>query len=92
MTMAPNVATESKALLEMVQLLVAQGVTEVPEKFIQPEHVRQTVHPVGAVSPDMIPVVDMAGLEGDTKDQVMADIAKACEEWGFFQVPDLSGF
>ncbi|KAG0597869.1 hypothetical protein M758_12G026800 [Ceratodon purpureus] len=96
-TMAPKVGhgdgegatskgTESKALLEMVQLLVAQGVKQVPEKFIQPEHIRRTVHEVGAVSSDMIPVIDMAGLDGDNKDQVMADVAKACEEWGFFQV------
>lgn len=28
----------------------------------------------------------MTGLDGENKDQVIADIAKACEEWGFFQV------
>jgi hypothetical protein len=97
MTVAPTVGTTygggesatpkgSEALLEMVQLLVAQGVKEVPEKFIQPEHVRRTVHQVGAVCSDAIPVIDMAELDGDNKDHVMAAIARACEDWGFFQV------
>ena len=71
----------------MVQLLVSQAVKEVPAKFIQPEHIRRTVHQVGAAQSDQIPVnIDMAALDGGHKGQVMADIAKASEEWGFFQV------
>lgn len=82
---------DSKALLEMVQLLVAQGVTEVPKKFIQPEQLRVQQAPTSRLSSDklMIPVIDMAGLDGDNKDHVMAEIARACEKWGFFQVPCL---
>ena len=33
-----------------------------------------------------IPVIDMAGLEGAGRDSTIAEIGRACAEWGFFQV------
>ena len=55
--------TSTKALLAMVQLLVAQGVTEVPKKCIQPEQfqvqqVSSTRIPTDTLA---IPVIAMAG-------------------------------
>lgn len=33
-----------------------------------------------------IPVIDMAGLEGAARDSTIAEIGRACADWGFFQV------
>lgn len=79
-----------KKPLEMVQLLVDRGVTAVPEKFIQPVHERPArLTDPGYVSGGrdlQVPVIDMAGVEGERRGQIMAEVSRACEEWGFFQV------
>lgn len=33
-----------------------------------------------------IPVIDFSKLNGEESAKTMAEIATACEEWGFFQV------
>lgn len=33
-----------------------------------------------------VPVIDFSKLEGDEREKTMAEIAKGCEGWGFFQV------
>ena len=46
-------------------------------------------HPTAARSAvaDSVPVIDVANLiEGSAADDVVADIAAACESWGFFQI------
>ena len=72
---------ESKVPMEMVQLLVEQGMTEVPQKWVQPESVR--LQPTAKLQ---VPSIDLSTLEGDDKGEVKAAIAKAFEEWGFLQV------
>lgn len=72
---------ETKVPMEMVQLLVEQGMTEVPQKWVQPESVR--LQPTVKLQ---VPSIDLSTLEGDDKGEVKAAIAKAFEEWGFLQV------
>lgn len=72
---------ETKVPMEMVQLLVEQGMTEVPQKWVQPESVR--LQPTAKLQ---VPSIDLSTLEGDDKGEVKAAIAKAFEEWGFLQV------
>lgn len=33
-----------------------------------------------------IPVIDFSKLNGEERDKTLSEIARACEEWGFFQV------
>ena len=87
------------AVGNMVQDLVDQGITEVPPRFIRPlqERTNSLSNPVQMLSTKVqIPEIDMAVLlqedgEGDPelekkKSLLRADIVRACEEWGFFQV------
>jgi hypothetical protein len=74
--------------LTRVQHMVEKGVTEVPEAFIQPPHMRASARSLDFNQ--QIPVIDMALLSRDEqgKKQVLADITRACEQWGFFRVID----
>lgn len=74
--------------LTRVQHMVEKGVTEVPEAFIQPPHMRASARSLDTNL--LTPVIDMALLNRDEegKKQVQADITRACEEWGFFRVID----
>ena len=79
---------ETKVPMEMVQLLVEQGMTEVPQKWVQPESVR--LQPTAKLSEHrQVPCIDLSTLEGDDKGEVKAAIAKAFKEWGFLQVSRL---
>ena len=78
--------TKYTPILEMVQPLVEQGVTEVPARFIQPEDQRVGASLQAAPGTYQIPIIDMSELDGDRRDQVLAQISSACEEFGFFQV------
>lgn len=76
---------ETKVPMEMVQLLVEQGMTEVPQKWVQPESVR--LQPTAKLPENrQVPSIDLSTLEGDDKGEVKAAIAKAFQEWGFLQV------
>lgn len=37
-----------------------------------------------------IPVIDFSKLTGEERAQTLSEIAIACEDWGFFQVPTIS--
>ncbi|XP_073392810.1 uncharacterized protein [Physcomitrium patens] len=75
---------------QMVQGLVGQsgGLSSVPSRFVQPAHgsPRRT-HSSDQL--DAVPVIDMEGMHApdqELRSRVVAEIAKACEEWGFFQL------
>ncbi|XP_073392812.1 jasmonate-induced oxygenase 4-like isoform X3 [Physcomitrium patens] len=77
---------------QMVQGLVGQsgGLSSVPSRFVQPAHgsPRRT-HSSDQL--DAVPVIDMEGMHApdqELRSRVVAEIAKACEEWGFFQVSE----
>ncbi|XP_024365321.1 jasmonate-induced oxygenase 2 [Physcomitrium patens] len=69
---------------QMVQPLVKAGITVVPPRFIQPAESRPG--PPVEANGSQIPVIDMSGLYDERRNQVLAEIAHACQEWGFFQV------
>ncbi|XP_073392813.1 uncharacterized protein [Physcomitrium patens] len=79
---------------QMVQGLVGQsgGLSSVPSRFVQPAHgsPRRT-HSSDQL--DAVPVIDMEGMHApdqELRSRVVAEIAKACEEWGFFQVSEVT--
>ncbi|KAJ7555801.1 hypothetical protein O6H91_05G055700 [Diphasiastrum complanatum] len=71
----------------LAQRLAQQGVKEVPERFIKPiaerpaSQLSSPNHSRGSV-----PVIDLAGLQGGSRQHTMAQIDEACQDWGFFQV------
>ncbi|KAJ7564825.1 hypothetical protein O6H91_02G035200 [Diphasiastrum complanatum] len=66
--------------------LVDGGLTRIPDRYILPPHQRPNYSQV--LSCDNIPVIDLAGLDSgyENRAQVITDIAKACQNWGFYQV------
>ncbi|KAJ7513448.1 hypothetical protein O6H91_08G018200 [Diphasiastrum complanatum] len=67
-----------------VQCLVETGITQIPDAYIQPPHLRLSV--TKFESSNEIPVIDLAGLEDDRRSGVLEEIRNASERWGFFQV------
>ncbi|KAH7442539.1 hypothetical protein KP509_03G093000 [Ceratopteris richardii] len=77
--MPPPVKLSESDLVEKI----SKG-DEIPANFILPVEHRPEV--CLTRSSDEIPVVDLAGLDGDKREEVLSVIHKACLEWGFFQV------
>ncbi|KAG0625240.1 hypothetical protein M758_2G039400 [Ceratodon purpureus] len=67
--------------------IVESGIEQVPPEFIKPPHER--VSRLDSEGPhEQIPVIDFSMLDdkGAGKRQVLAEIARACEEWGCFHL------
>ncbi|XP_068644330.1 jasmonate-induced oxygenase 1-like isoform X1 [Aristolochia californica] len=70
-----------------VQALSERGLNAVPERYIKPPSDRPLPCYQANLSDDNnIPLIDMAGLDGPTRDDTMRRISDACRKWGFFQV------
>ncbi|KAG6541642.1 hypothetical protein Mapa_016907 [Marchantia paleacea] len=73
---------DMSAMKDRVQYLVDSGISQIPAAFIRPLDER----PLGVTGFDRIPVVDMSEVDGKGRERIRAEVGKACEEWGFFQV------
>jgi hypothetical protein len=78
---------------QMVQEVICQpgGLSQVPSRFIQPVEERPQRTDCSG-KPQGIPVIDMEGMaaaDSQRREHVVAEIARACEHWGFFQVCEL---
>ncbi|KAG0625241.1 hypothetical protein M758_2G039500 [Ceratodon purpureus] len=72
---------------DMLLSIVESGIEQVPPEFIKPPHER--VSRLDSEGPhEQIPVIDLAMLDdkGAGKRQVLAEIVRACEEWGCFHL------
>ena len=80
-----------------VKNLCEKGITRVPLKYILPE----TERPINPsrfgddceykklndnVDNLKLPIIDFAQLQGSNRRHAIASLAKACQEYGFFQV------
>lgn len=63
-----------------VQSIADSGAKTIPERYVKPPSDRPS-HAADAGSQLAIPVIDLA----DDERMIAADVASACEEWGFFQ-------
>nr|CAD1828807.1 unnamed protein product [Ananas comosus var. bracteatus] len=63
-----------------VQSIADGGAKTIPERYVKPPSDRPS-HAADAGSQLAIPVIDLA----DDERMIAADVASACEEWGFFQ-------
>jgi len=66
-----------------VKGLVDSGVSEVPERYIQPPRERIRKHDSGVCDD---PPIDLSKLNGAEHEKVVDEIARAAETLGFFQV------
>ncbi|KAF9605261.1 hypothetical protein IFM89_015877 [Coptis chinensis] len=68
-----------------VKGMIDSGLSEVPDRFIQPEHERINKKNMDShvVS---LPLIDLSELDGAKHDQVVETLVKSAETLGFFQV------
>ncbi|KAK9064052.1 hypothetical protein SSX86_017924 [Deinandra increscens subsp. villosa] len=67
-----------------VKHLCDNGLTQVPNKYILPEPDRP--HSLVVDGCIDLPVIDFAQLQGANRPRVLESIARACQEFGFFQL------
>lgn len=77
-----------------VRSLCEGGITKVPPKYILPEEERPnsgtwdagTKYGSSEVDNLKLPVIDFAQLQGSNRSHAISSLAKACQDYGFFQV------
>lgn len=71
--------------IQRVQILAESGLSVLPSQYIRPESERPCEK---LVDPEVeIPQINLSGLEDENQRKfILAEIAHACEEWGFFQI------
>ncbi|THG18508.1 hypothetical protein TEA_004220 [Camellia sinensis var. sinensis] len=69
-----------------VKGLVDAGVVKIPKIFIRPSNdPPETPNP--RLTNLQVPIIDLGGIDGrDRRDEIVDEIRRASEEWGFFQV------
>ncbi|XP_038697214.1 1-aminocyclopropane-1-carboxylate oxidase homolog 1-like [Tripterygium wilfordii] len=73
---------ESKA---GVKGLVDSGISTIPPFFIHPPDSLSTIVP-NSSNPNIIPTVDLSGVDSDKRPVLVQQVARACRELGFFQI------
>jgi len=69
-----------------VQTLAANGMAEVPSRFIRSESERLSFSPHSTMSLEPIPTIDLEGLHDFRRQFTLAAIFSACRDWGCFQI------
>lgn len=81
--------SEESKYMDGVRHLCESSITKVPSKYILPVSERPQVMGEERRSTSLnlnLPVIDLALLQTSERSQVLKSLAKACEEYGFFQV------
>ncbi|KAI8003362.1 hypothetical protein LOK49_LG08G02762 [Camellia lanceoleosa] len=69
-----------------VKGLVDAGVVKIPKIFIRPSNDPPDT-PNSRLTNLQVPIIDLGGIDGrDRRDEIVDEIRRASEEWGFFQV------
>ncbi|KAL6493035.1 Envelope glycoprotein gp160 [Orobanche gracilis] len=74
------------AVSGIIPLTALAGQKHLEQRFVRDEDERPKV-PYNQFS-DEIPVISLAGIVGNNREEICRKIVKACEEWGIFQVVD----
>ncbi|KAL3742818.1 hypothetical protein ACJRO7_018168 [Eucalyptus globulus] len=61
-------------------------IDRVPNNYIRPEADRPNLTEVGASDASTIPLIDLQGLFGPNRDDIIRQIGEACQQDGFFQI------
>ncbi|KAL3742810.1 hypothetical protein ACJRO7_018163 [Eucalyptus globulus] len=62
------------------------GINRVPNSYIRPEADRPNLTEVEASDASTIPLIDLQGLFGPNRDDIIRQIGEACQQDGFFQI------
>ena len=66
---------------------LASGNSQIPSNYIRPENDRPKLDEVESFDgDDSIPLIDLQGLDGPDRFDVINQIGLACQFYGFFQV------
>ncbi|KAK3434082.1 hypothetical protein EUGRSUZ_L00350 [Eucalyptus grandis] len=65
---------------------LASGIDRVPDNYIRSEADRPNLTEVEASDASSIPLVDLQGLSGPNRDDIIRQIGRACQQDGFFQI------
>ncbi|KAK6929132.1 Non-hem dioxygenase N-terminal domain [Dillenia turbinata] len=84
------VSIETESLYQKgVKNLCENGITKVPKKYILPipDRPKSENEDLSVVNSNLkLPILDFAQLQSSNRSEVIASLAKACEEYGFFQL------
>lgn len=71
-----------------VKGLVDSGVVKIPKIFIYPTEERPNKHPETGQVPSslQVPTIDLDGVDGWGRKEIVDKIRRASESWGFFQI------
>ncbi|KAA8539220.1 hypothetical protein F0562_025912 [Nyssa sinensis] len=72
-----------------VRHLCESGITKIPRKYILPISDRPNSQKGDHNAENLsikLPIIDFAELQGSNRSQILNSLAKACEEFGFFQL------
>ncbi|KAJ6850592.1 protein DMR6-LIKE OXYGENASE 2-like [Iris pallida] len=73
------------ASMKLLSDLVAENGGTIPDNYVRPPSDRPNLHEVETLRVS-IPVIDLQGLKGSSRHEVVKAIGMACESDGFFQV------
>lgn len=65
---------------------LASTVQSVPSNYIRPIDNRPNLTQVEVSDASAIPLIDLEGLHGPRRSEIIQQIALACQHYGFFQV------
>lgn len=65
---------------------MASKIDRVPNNYIRPESDRPNLSEVETLTGTSIPCIDLHGLFGPNRAEIVKQIGQACEQHGFFQV------
>lgn len=80
--------TKEKEYQKGVRHLCESGITRIPKKYVLPISDRPLIVKKQEKNDENLnlPIIDFAQLQGPNRSQVLKSLAKACEEYGFFQL------
>ncbi|KAF7848098.1 hypothetical protein BT93_L2297 [Corymbia citriodora subsp. variegata] len=65
---------------------LASSIDRVPDNYIRPEADRPNLIEVEVSDISSIPLIDLQGLSGPNRDDIIKQIGQACQQDGFFQI------
>ncbi|KAH7537035.1 hypothetical protein FEM48_Zijuj03G0049600 [Ziziphus jujuba var. spinosa] len=82
--------SESGEYHKGVKYLCGNGIAKVPAMYILPVSERPDIDPrninIASNHSINLPIIDFAQLQGTNRSQTIVSLAKACQEYGFFQL------
>uniref|UniRef100_A0A2N9H2Z8 Fe2OG dioxygenase domain-containing protein n=1 Tax=Fagus sylvatica TaxID=28930 RepID=A0A2N9H2Z8_FAGSY len=69
-----------------VKGLLDSGITTIPRFFIHPPEVLAQLKPAPVTRPDLIPTIDLSGVDSPNRSLIVDQIRRASSSFGFFQI------